>query len=132
MKVNYSVKEMPSCVSYIVCGNTRQMIEDIEKSGEVDFYIHRQTKTSLNVSIQSGENSFVIGHIPHGAEKFKFLTQTSYSFLDYKQHERNYFKITKKQGLNELKEYLFYVLKEINFNREELTANIYIDKQVTL
>ena len=116
------------CISSYAFASVAQLKLDIKQTGVVNFFIRHQTKTSLNIEIScpkdGGRHNFCVGYVPKGAEKFKFHTQTTYGIFDGKPSVRNYFKLTKTQGLDELKEYLTLVLKELLPDVDGLTVNV--------
>jgi len=134
MKINYQVEHFkPSdfyCESYSSGANVNRMRQDIRSCGVAVVLVGKRTKTTLNLTLYSNEghheDSFGIAHIPSGAEKFKFVHTEQYNYLWGKTDIRDHFRLTKKQGLSELKEYLSLVLAELNLNMDELTVKIRI------
>lgn len=111
--------------------SVKKLVEDIRKTGKADIVVMHQTKTSLSVTISSTEDagqSFRIGYIPTGAEKYKFHAATTTSIFDNISRTRHYFKLTRTQGLPELKRYLSLVLDELVPGMESLTVNMTLYK----
>ena len=101
--------------------------DGIRESKTVDFLVRHSTKTSLDIEISSPgapEHNFTVAHIPPGAERFKFLRQTVRNIFDGSESVHERFKLTKTQGLPELKEYLSLVLAALVPDAGELDANI--------
>ena len=72
------------------------------------------------------EDSFTIAYILKGAEKFKFVEASQYSFFDSSNSVRYYFRISKKQNLPELKEYLELVLCDMKLSNETIVVDMNI------
>ena len=125
-------RENSLSVSSYVFANVEKLKEGIRRTGTVSFVVRHQTKTSVAIEISCPEESkghnFDVAYIPYGAEKFKFHDKVTYGVFDSKPRERHYFKIGKKQGLPELKEYLGLVLHELLPDMESLTAELVLYK----
>ena len=122
-------RENNLCVSSYVFANVEKLKEGIRRTGTVSFVVRHQTKTSVAIEISCPEeeskgHNFDVAYIPSGAEKFKFHNKVTYGVFDSKPRERHYFKIGKKQGLPELKEYLGLVLNELLPDMESVTAEL--------
>lgn len=111
--------------------SVKKLVEDIRETGKADILVRHNTKTSLSITISSTKDagqSFYVGHIPAGAEKFKFHTATTTSIFDNVPRTRHYFKLNKTQGLYQLKKYLSLVLDELVPGMESLTINMTLYK----
>lgn len=118
-------------ISSYAFASVKKLVEDIRETGKADILVKHNTKTSLSITISSTKDagqSFHIGYIPAGAEKFKFHTTTTTGIFDNVPHTRHYFKLSKTQGLPELKEYLALVLQAFVPEATELTANLTLYK----
>ena len=133
MNITWNIRRENSlCVSSYFFANVEKLKEGIRRSKKVSFVVRHQTKTSVAIEISCPEESkghnFDIAYIPSGAEKFKFHDKVTYGVFDSKPRERHYFKIGKKQGLPELKEYLGLVLHELLPDMESVTAELVLYK----
>lgn len=129
MDYNWNIKHSPKppcVVSHYMHGSISRMKQNIEKSGRVNISVNRRTKTTIDISLWFDEDSFAVAHIPTEAERFKFVEASQYSFFDSASETRYYFRISKKQNLPELKEYLELVLKELNLSLETLVVDMNI------
>lgn len=129
MNINWNIKysPQPTCVvSRYVFANIQRMRRNIEGSGKVNVSVSRRTKTTLDIHFWYDKDSFAIAHIPAGAEKFKFVEASQYSFFDSSNSTRYYFRISKRQGLPELKEYISFVLGELNLSLDTLAVDMNI------
>ena len=70
------------------------------------------------------DDTFTVAHIPVGGEKFKYVEQYFDGVFD--SGMRYYFRISKKQGMTELKEYLTMVLTDMNLSVDSLNVNLSI------
>lgn len=92
-----------------------KLVQGIVKSKVINAFVMPHSKTSLYIKMASGDasidDSFVVALHKDG---FKFLhCDETYNDLVGRISERYYFKITKKQGLNELVAYLKNVQYEL-------------------
>ena len=129
MKINWNIKHSPKPPCVVSCymhGSVARMKQNIEKAGRVNISVNKRTKTTLDIHLWFDEDSFAVAHIPAGAERFKFVEASQYSFFDDASETRCYFRISKKQNLPELKEYLELVLKELNLSLETLVVDMNI------
>lgn len=128
MNITWNLSKADGCnFSCYAFSSPQRLVKAIRESGTVDFFIQHETKTSLDIEISSpgsDRDRFAIAHIPIGAEKFKFHEKTTYGVFDSKPCVRHHFKLTKTQGLTELKEYLTIVLKALVPEIENLNVNI--------
>ena len=118
MNITWNIRRENSlCVSSYFFANVEKLKEGIRRSKKVSFVVRHQTKTSVAIEISCPEESkghnFDVAYIPSGAEKFKFHDKVTYGVFDSKPRERHYFKIGKKQGFPELKEYLSIILDNL-------------------
>lgn len=118
MNITWNIRRENSLrVSSYVYANVEKLKEGIQQTGTVSFVVSHQTKTSVAIEISCPEenkgHSFYVADIPSGAEKFKFYDKVTYGIFDSKPRKRHYFKIGKKQGLPELKEYLSIILDNL-------------------
>lgn len=128
MEIQFNIKHTPNppcMVSHLMYGNVNRMKQNIERTGKANISVRRRTKTTLDINLWFDEDDFCVAHIPAGAEKFKFVETTEYNFFDSHAHTHHYFRISKKQNLPELKEYLELVLKELNLSVE--TIEVYMN-----
>lgn len=114
MKVNFYKLPLHStiCMSAGSVFKQEKLVQGIMKSKIIHVFVMPHSKTSLDIEMASGDtsvnDSFVVALHKDG---FKFLhCDETYSYLAGRIPERYYFKVTKKQGLNELVEYLKRVL----------------------
>lgn len=133
MKINWTVRKSAGLtISAYLFANVNRLIHDIRESGRVTFTVRHQTKTSLNINISCPKegscHEFGVGYIPPGAEKFKFHEKVSRGVFDAKQTVRHHFRISRTQGLPELKEYLSLVLEHHLPDVQELDAEIILYK----
>lgn len=129
MEIIWNVKNSPKppcVVSHYMYGDVNRMKRNIAVNGRAYFSVNRRTKTTLDICLFYGQDSFAVAHIPAGAEKFKFVEASQYSFFDSASSTRFYFRISKKQGLSELKEYLELVLAELNLSIDTLNVDMNI------
>ena len=129
MTIIWNIKHSPKppcTVSCYMYGSIERMKQNIEKNRKVNISVRRRTKTTLDISLWFDDDSFAIAHIPAGAERFKFVESSDYSFFDGTRHEHQYFRISKKQSLPELKEYLELVLHELNLSLDTLVVDMNI------
>lgn len=129
MEIIWNVKNSPKppcVVSHYLYGDVNRMKRNIAENGQVYFSVNRRTKTTLDICLFYDQDSFAVAHIPAGAEKFKFVEASHYSFFDSASSTRSYFRISKKQGLPELKEYLELVLAELNLSIDTLNVDMNI------
>lgn len=129
MNVNWNItKSNGLTISHYAFANANKLREGIRETKTVQFVVFPCTKTSLNIEISCSQknegHNFLVGYIPAGAEKFTFHKRTTCGIFDGVPHTRYHFKLTKKQGLPELKEYLSLVLKDYVPDVEKLDADI--------
>lgn len=112
-----------------------KLIASINKCKEVVFFVQPETKTSLCITIYSAEQScndcFVLGK----TGDFKFLERQHYSFFRGERITNHFFKVTKKQGYKELRDYLMQTLQSININPYTLkgiTVRFYETENMTI
>ncbi len=107
--------------------NVDKLLSDIRESKTVNFFVCHETKTSLNVEISNDihpENTFSVGYIPPGAEKYSFHKRNLYQIFEDKSSSRYFFKISNKQGLDEFKDYLALILSHVVPSLESITVNV--------
>lgn len=105
------------------------LVQGIIASRVVNVFVTPHSKTALDIEISSGDNSvddsFVVALYEEG---FKFLhCEETYSYLAGRIPERYLFKVTKKQGRNELVAYLkrvLYGLVDSLVESSDFTLNI--------
>lgn len=118
-------------ISSYAFASVQKLVEDIRETGKADILVRHNTKTSLSVTISSTKDagqSFHVGYIPAGAEKFKFHAATTTGIFDNVPRTRHYFKLSKTQGLAQLKEYLSLVLDELVPGMESLSIDMTLYK----
>ena len=132
MKIQWSIRRADGLsISSYAFASVKKLVEDIRETGKADILIRHNTKTSLSITISSTKDagqSFHIGYIPAGAEKLKFHTATTTGIFDNVPHTRHYFKLSKTQGLPELKEYLSLILNELVPGIESLSVDMTLHK----
>ena len=129
MDIIWNVKNSPKppyMVSSYMHGDINRMKRNISEHRRAYVSVSRRTKTTLDIRLFYDEDSFAVAHIPKGAEKFKFVEASQYSFFDSCSSIRSYFRISKKQGLPELKEYIEFVLAELNLSIDTLNVDMNI------
>ena len=129
MNINWNIKysPQPHCVvSHYMFSNINRMRQNIEKTGRVNISVTQRTKTTVEIHMWFDEDSFTIAYILKGAEKFKFVEASQYSFFDSSNSVRYYFRISKKQNLPELKEYLELVLCDMKLSNETIVVDMNI------
>ena len=127
MNYIWSIKHSPKppcMVSYYAHGNIFRMKRNIEESKTVHVSVRRRTKTTLDINLHLGEDDFSVAHIPDGAEKFKFAEAYFDGVFDSRLNY--YFRISKKQNLPELKEYLELVIAEFKLSIDTLNVDMNI------
>lgn len=117
MKVNFYKLPPYStvCMSAGSVYKQEKLVQGIIASKVINVFVTPHSKTSLDIEMSSGytsvDDSFVVAL---RKDNFKFLhCSETYSYLAGRIPERYYFKVTKKQGLNELVAYLQSVLCEL-------------------
>lgn len=127
--ITYNIKKFdstPMCHSFSMYPSQKEMKKEIEEYGEVIISVEKRTKTTLDISMSSRNvHSFSVAHIPSGAEHLKFHHVSSDNYFQG-HRELDYFKLTKKQGMNELKYYIERVIDELNIQRQDLYVDMYI------
>ena len=129
MKYNWNIKHSPQPPCVVSCymhGDVNRMKRNIEQNGTAHISVRKRTKTTVDIDLWYDEDRFAVAHIPTGAEKFKFVEASQYSFFDCASSTRHYFRISKKQNLQELKEYLELVLGELNLSVDTLNVEMNI------
>ena len=127
MNYNWNIKysPCPPCiVSHYAHANINNMKRNIEESKTVYVSVRKRTKTTLDINLYHGKDDFAVAHIPAGAEKFKFVE--AYFNGIFSSSLNYYFRISKKQGLSELKEYLELVIAELNLSVDTLNVEMNI------
>lgn len=91
------------------------LIEGIKNSETMQVLAYRHTKTSLGFDLASGDpdKPGMIG-CQLNDKKHKFLKKPAHTNgLGFRVPDRYYFKVTKKQGIEELKAYLTYIITDV-------------------
>lgn len=117
------------CMSAGSVFKQERLVQGIIASRVVNVFVIPHSKTALDIEISSGDNSvddsFVVALYEEG---FKFLhCEETYSYLAGRISERYLFKVTKKQGRNELVAYLkrvLYGLVDSLVESSDFTLNI--------
>ena len=128
MKIDWKIEylqKFPNVSSYMY-GSVDRMKQNIRTNKKVFVSVNRRTKTTVNIELFYDEDSFSVAHIPAGAERFKFVEATDYSFFSGRSETRHYFRISKKQGLSELKKYLELVLNELCLDLDNIQVEMRI------
>lgn len=114
MKYNFNVVPHPTMVSFQPFKEPSEMMEAVIKNKAITIDVSEHTKQTLNVTVTADEASFLVGYIPKGCEKLKFLTQDRSNVWSGNRYTANYFKILKSQGWKEFKFYLERILDSLN------------------
>ena len=127
MDYNWNIKHSPKppcMVSHYAHADVLRMKQNIEQSKTVYISVRKRTKTTLDINLYHGKDDFTVAHIPAGAEKFKFVE----AYFDgiFSSSLNHYFRISKKQNLSELKEYLELVIAELNLSVDTLNVDMNI------
>lgn len=129
MNITWNIKKhdkLPMSSSSLMYPNISVMKHEIEETGRIYISVENRTKTTLDIGLSSDNvGVFGVAHIPAGAEHLKYHHVSSYNYFHGHQ-ELDYFKLTKKQGLNELKFYLERVIDGLKLEVEDLTVNMNI------
>lgn len=91
------------------------LIEGIKGSGILKVLAYRHTNTSLGFNLASGDpdQPYMLG-CQLNDNKHKFLiTPEHTNGLGFRVPDKYYFKVTKKQGAEELKNYLTYIITDV-------------------
>ena len=133
MEINWNVTHISGLtISYYAFSDVKRLVGRIRETRTADFVVRHETKTSLSATIScagdGGHDSFAVGHVPKGGEKFKYHERTVNNIFYGTSSTRRYFKITKAQGLPELKEYIRLVLLELVPDVPSLTVNLTLYK----
>ena len=133
MKIDWKITHIDcTTVSHLMFSNLARLTGNIRRCGKAVFGISRHSKTSLDIDVSSGDPScsdaFAVAHVPKGTEDLSFVTTTSYSFLDGTRHVRCHFRLSKRQGLPELKRYLSAILEEMLPGMESVEAELVINR----
>ena len=129
MNVVWNIKyspQPPCVVSHYMHGDIRRMKQNIENAGKAHISVTQRTKTTVNIHVWFDNDCFTIAYIPKGAEKLKFVEASQYSFFDCESSTRQYFRVSKKQNLPELKEYLGLVLRDMKLSIETIVVDMNI------
>lgn len=81
-----------------------------EKDATPAVQIDLNTKTSVGITLYAGRHITSLD-VKLPEENFSSLDKSVMSFLDGERHTRSYFKITKKQGIDALKEHIANVIR---------------------
>lgn len=117
------------CVT-IGCRNRLQKFsENVNETGYVRVKVSKRTKTTLSIHLYSHGTNDEINldgdFIPAGCENLKYCHVCKDSpfggFIEY-----DCFKLTKKQGLSELKQHVEGVLNKLSLEREEIAVEMVI------
>lgn len=129
MNIIWNIKKhdkLPMCSSSSMYPNMDAMKRNIEETGRIYVSVEKRTKTTLDITLSSEKvGAFGVAHIPAGAEHLKYHHVSSDNYFHGHQ-ELDYFKLTKKQGLEELKFYLERVIDGLKLKVEDLTVNMNI------
>lgn len=128
MKLNWNIEFIPALplCSHIMNSKLERMRRNIEQSGRVNISVLRRTKTTLDIRMSYLDDSFAVAYIPKGGEHLKYVEATSYSFFDSASSTRYYLRVSKRQNIDALKEYLSLVLAEMELNVDVLQVDLKI------
>lgn len=132
MKIDWKTTHVSgTSASVLLFSNLERLTDNIRRCGKVVFGISRHSKTSLDIDVSSGDRScadtFAVAYVPKGTEDLSFVTTTSYSYLDGTHHVRSHFRLSKRQGLPELKRYLTAVLEDMLPDMESVEVELVIN-----
>lgn len=127
MKINLEIVERPMIKEFQLFSKLDTELLNESKTVYVDTVF--KSKTRIGTSIQVGMYSVGMNWEIEG---FKTDTKTHYNYFTYKSETAHYFKLSKKQGLEEYKEYLKKMvelfLKKVNYTQNEVTIKLYDPK----
>ena len=124
MKININVIEQPSSNSFVLCADI-----DKDRLKEVKNVVIRGdfiTKTRVNTTLQFGNSRQGVNFAIEG---FKTDGVKEYSFFTHESSTCNYFKKSKKQGVEAYKEYVKEVVRValteyIRIDLDEVTVDL--------
>ena len=142
MKYNINVVPYPTMVSFQPFKEQEEMMENIVKNKAITIDVHEHTKQTLSVSVTAGEASLLVGYIPKGCEKLKFLTQYRSNVWTGGGGHANYFKVLKSQGWKEFRFYMEKILDSLHIqawadhfnagNIEELEVTVWMKNSIRM
>lgn len=97
-------------------------------SKEVIAEFHLHTKTRLSISLRHGNKTINVNFIPSGSEGLKFDAEKGTNWFSGNSSTRQYFKISKKQGLPQVEQHLKNIMKHLGVEDAEFTINIWVNK----
>lgn len=91
------------------------LVESVKSSGTLKVFVRKHTKTSLGFDLASGDpDQPYMLRCQLNDNKHKFLiTPEHTNGLGFRVPDKYYFKVTKKQGAEELKNYLTYIITDV-------------------
>ena len=107
--MEYIIIDSPKWREFSLIGDQKEMFKNIKKDNFITIDVDKETKTSLSVTMQQGNNRFK-GNVFY--PNFNFLKRKSYNFFDYQETTSFHFKITKKQGWKEFRDYVETLVKD--------------------
>lgn len=133
MKINFTVKEKPSRVTFDMYSDKKDFIDNVMKSGELNVLVDQKTKTAISTMLQKDRYLSAYYSVPYAAPKdLKYLIRKEASFNHpYIKKERAYFKVSAKQRFEAYKKYITAIIQEIFYfyDIEELNVNILTDEE---
>lgn len=118
MDINWNVRRTGGLmISSYAFAEQAKLAAGIRETGTVSFLVRHATKTSLDIEVScpaaDGRHNFAVAYIPKGTEMYKFHTQATRNVFTCEVTQRHRFKLTKTQGLPELKHYLSLVIRDL-------------------
>lgn len=112
MEYKFNVTRYPSITSTMIFDSQDDMMKRIVETKCLVIEVRPKTKQTVSVSVRHDKRSFVVGYIPKGCERLKFLEKWRNDVWDERDSRYcYYFKILKSQGWKEFK---FYMTKLID------------------
>ncbi|MFA6569978.1 MAG: hypothetical protein WCT77_01940 [Bacteroidota bacterium] len=113
--MNIKFVKIPEVRSFTLFGGIPELKTNIIKENKIYFDISFHTKTRLSLSIQSGTVTFRLNeHSEYSlANNLTFVEEKSWSYFHGQQTVNNYFKLTKKQNMQVLKNHILSLTEKL-------------------
>lgn len=117
----------PNIKSYTLFSKAEELKKGICNSNSVRYSVKFITKTYLNISIEAGEATFKLNEPSEYsiANNIKLVTKTGWNYFHGSQSVNHYFKLTKKQNLEMLKNHIISLT-------EKVLSDLYLNEVVNL
>lgn len=102
MKIVY---EQPPMMQEYTMFAGKELYNKVKEQQKVIIDIVERGKTAVNIGFYL-PGSAISANVKLENEDYTFKTVKSYNYFDYKEHTNEYFKLTKKQGFNQLLEHI--------------------------